>query len=129
MYIFQALLRHFERSKASGHSENARQLAFQLAFCYLTGFGVRRDVSTSQKFLALSNSSIEDLQKQLDILQQETVDPRYGSQVGEFEVMWDDGLVQGMNLAQYYRDNPSSANEPILTVEISEHDRSGRAHV
>lgn len=44
----------------------------------------------------------------------------YEFRIRGFQDMWSDGLTQGVNIAQYYRGNPSSPDEPPRSIEISE---------
>ena len=54
------------------HQASLQSIAFQLAVCYHTGFGVRRDVEKSQVLLTQSRRNYRGLHNAVETAQQET---------------------------------------------------------
>src|SRR5271170_2689860 len=56
-----------------GYEASSREAAFQLAFCYQVGFGVRRDDERSQDFLSQSLRQREELNREINRVKEEFV--------------------------------------------------------
>jgi hypothetical protein len=75
--------------------------AFQLAFCYATGFGVGRDEKSASEWLQRSLRTESDLAQEIELAKQDLSEGFW--QEGKFKELWALGHVRTLSFAQAYR--------------------------
>lgn len=86
---FQNLLREAQRNANPNFYE---EVAFQLAFCYKLGFGIRRDEDECRKWLFESKKHESDLEQQLELIKSSSLGRRYDPS-GKFGLWWRKGHI------------------------------------
>src|SRR5271156_936647 len=81
-----------------GYEASSREAAFQLAFCYHIGFGVRKDDKRSQAFLSQSLRQHEELNREINRVKEEIMGLPFQ---GSFRRLSQQGYIR-MDFAGYY---------------------------
>src|SRR5271170_3081090 len=81
-----------------GYEASSREAAFQLAFCYQVGFGVRKDDERSQAFLSQSLRQQEELNREINRVEEESESQSFQ---GSFRRLYHQGYIT-TNFAEYY---------------------------
>ncbi|KAK5454369.1 hypothetical protein LTS15_006369 [Exophiala xenobiotica] len=100
------IVENFERAASNNTCELcatdcAPAAAFQLAFCYATGFGIGRDEKTASEWLQRSLRIEVDLAQEIEMAKQDLSEGFW--QEGRFKELWGIGHVRTMSFAQAYR--------------------------
>src|SRR6266487_3568312 len=80
-----------------------KKAAFQLAFCYRMGFGVKKNDEKSHSLLEWSGKSHKDLEHEICLVKQEKLDSLFGE--GTFRHLFTLGHDLMVNFAEYYRES------------------------